>query len=190
MKPQRRKILERYERTSEGTLIIDISAQKVEDLYNNFDKRSNFLKKDLDEELSEYLGESAREIGDEHFLIRITLEKILDVTGQERVRSSFKNYFYYMGEAQKRKMAAMARTSMILLAIGAVILTLSILLNQQNEQWQSVVGSVFAEGLTVAAWVSLWEALATYLIEWIPHKKKIRLFHRLAESELRFAAAP
>lgn len=182
----KKEILERYERTDSGTVIIDIAAEKVEDLYNNFDKQSNFLKKDLDEELSDYLTDSAKELGKEPFLIRITLASVLDASKAEKVKNSFRNYFLYMKELEKRKMAGMARTSLILLAVGVVILTLSILMNQQNEAWQSVIGSVFAEGLTVAAWVSLWEALATFLIEWIPHKKRLRLYERIARSEVQF----
>lgn len=181
----KKEILQRYERTENGTVVIDIAAEKVEDLYNNFDKRSNFLKKDLDEELTDYLIESAQEIGKEPFLIKISLTTPLNTVKDEKVKNSFRNYFYYMKELEKRKMSGMARTSLILLTIGLVILTFSILINQQNEIWQSVVGSVFAEGLTVAAWVSLWEALATFLIQWMPHKKRIRLFERIAESEVK-----
>ena len=188
MKPRRHKeILERYERADDGMIIIDIAAEKVEDLYNYFDKQSNFLKKDLDEDLTDYLTESAREIGNESFLIKITLASPIDSAKEEKVRNSFTNYFRYMKELELRKMAGMARTSLILLTIGLVILTLSILLNQQNEVWNSVIGSVFAEGLTVAAWVSLWEALATFLIQWMPHKKRIALFEKIAESEIRFS---
>jgi hypothetical protein len=49
-----------------------------------------------------------------------------------------------------------------------------------------VTANVFAEGLTVAAWVSLWEALAVLLIEWFPHRKNIVLYRRLANAELVF----
>ena len=120
-------------------------------------------------------------------MIKITLATPLEPSKAEKVVNSFRNYFRYMKELELRKMAGMVRTSLILLAIGLVILTLSILINQQNERWESVIGSVFAEGLTVAAWVSLWEALATFLIQWMPHKKRIRLFDTLATTELRFA---
>lgn len=183
----KKQILERYEKSEDGRIIVDIAAEKVEDLYNNFDKRSNFLKKDLDEELSDYLSESVKEIGEKPFLIRITLAIPPEGEKAEKVKNSFQNYFLYMRELEVRKMAAMARTSLILLAVGIVILTFSILFNQQNEVWDSVIGSVFAEGLTVAAWVSLWEALATFLIQWTPHKKRIRLFESIAQSDLLFA---
>jgi len=42
------------------------------------------------------------------------------------------------------------------------------------------VAHVFAEGLIVAAWVSLWESLATFLIEWFPQLRNIKLYYRLA----------
>jgi len=180
-------ILERYEKAEDGRIIVDIAAEKIEDLYNNFDKRSNFLKKDLDEELSDYLSESVKEIGEKPFFIRITLSILPEEEKAEKVKNSFKNYFLYMKELEIRKMAEMVRTSLILLGVGIVILTVSILFNQQNEIWNSVIGSVFAEGLTVAAWVSLWEALATFLIQWSPHKKRIRLFESIAQSDLLFA---
>ena len=183
----KKQILERYEKSEDGKIIVDIAAEKVEDLYNNFDKRSNFLKKDLDEELSDYLSESVKEIGEKPFFIRITLAILPEDEKAEKDKDSFRNYFFYMRELEIRKMAAMARTSLILLAVGIVILTFSIFMNQQNEVWNSVIGSVFAEGLTVAAWVSLWEALATFLIQWAPHKRRIRLFESIAQSDLVFA---
>ena len=39
---------------------------------------------------------------------------------------------------------------------------------------------MIVEGLTVAAWVSLWEALATFLIKWMPIRKRLLLYERIA----------
>ncbi|MDH5190070.1 MAG: hypothetical protein OEW89_02345 [Gammaproteobacteria bacterium] len=50
----------------------------------------------------------------------------------------------------------------------------------------SVMQKVFAEGLTVAAWVSMWEALATFLINWTPISKKIMLYKRIANTSVQF----
>ena len=47
--------LERYERTSDGKLIIDVSAARVEDLYSNFDRSAPYVRRDLDEDLADYL---------------------------------------------------------------------------------------------------------------------------------------
>jgi len=180
----KKRILERYERTSEGKLIIDIAANRIEDLYNDFDKRARYAKKDLDPDFADYITESVREIGEEPYLLNISLAAPAGDELITKIKGSIKSYFLYMKDLEIRKMEEMRRTSLILFVIGIVILTVSILVNQKNETWQSVIGNIFAEGLTVAAWVSLWESLATFLIQWMPHKKKIRLYERISQSEV------
>jgi hypothetical protein len=46
----------------------------------------------------------------------------------------------------------------------------------------TVFEQVVAEGLTIAAWVSLWESLAVLLVDRSPHRQSIRLFQRIAEA--------
>ena len=43
-----------------------------------------------------------------------------------------------------------------------------------------------AEGLTIVAWVSLWEALAMFLVNWAPHRRLIRMYERIAKADVRF----
>jgi len=49
---------------------------------------------------------------------------------------------------------------------------------------------VFAEGLTVVAWVALWESLAMFLLEEFPLRKNTALYRRLANAELTFRTGP
>ena len=65
-----KKILERYSRTADNKVIIDIAAGKVEDIYNYLDKHAPYRKKDLDQDLVEYLIDSVSEIGKEDFVIQ------------------------------------------------------------------------------------------------------------------------
>ena len=69
----------------------------------------------------------------------------------------------------------MLRRSAIPFGIGVSILFLSVSLNRYLGEDRSVIANVFAEGLTVAAWVSLWEALAIFLIEWLPYRRNLAL---------------
>ncbi|MDT8318821.1 MAG: hypothetical protein RQ824_12665 [bacterium] len=78
------------------------------------------------------------------------------------------------------------RVSLILLGVGLSILTLSIWINEAISEHESVVSRVFAEGLTVAAWVSLWESLATFLINWAPHRRNVKMYERIARSTVLF----
>jgi hypothetical protein len=179
-------ILGRYARGSDGGVIIDIAANRIEDLYNDYDKSAPYLKKDLEQDLVDYLVDSVREVGKEKFTIRFSIAGTVDQAPMSRVRMSVQKYFFYLKELELRELKRMSRTSLILFIIGIAILTLSVWMNRMFETDETVVREVFAEGLTVAAWVSLWESLATFLINWAPHRRRIRLYERIAEAPVLF----
>ncbi len=183
-------ILERYARRDDGRLILDVAAAGVADLYNDFDRASPYRRKDLDGELVDYLMDCAREIGPRPFAVRITLSAPPDNAQAARVRTSMHSYFEYLNEAEKRTMRRMMRTSLILLSLGAAILGAAIWVNRVLGDDPAVWARVCAEGLTVAAWVSLWEALATFLVQWPGHRREVRLHNRLAAAPVEFAPAP
>ncbi|MFA7355014.1 MAG: hypothetical protein WCZ70_10385, partial [Sulfurimonadaceae bacterium] len=178
---------ERYEHTDSGEVIIDISTKKVEDLYSNFDKKSHFLKKDLNQDLVEYMIDSAMEIEQERFVIRFNFEIEVDSEATSRVINSVNKFFTYLQEHEHRKMKEMLRKSLILFTVGAVIATISVFMNKSQLMQSSIAFAVIAEGLTVAAWVSLWESIATFLIRWMPYKKKISLYERIANAKIIFS---
>lgn len=183
----KKNIVERYERSENGEIIINISAHKIEDLYDNFDRKSHFLKKDLNHDLVEYIIDSVSEIDSESFLIEFSLEQKSNDEAISRVRNSVKNFFLYMTELELKNMNDMIRTSIILLFTGLVIAGMSVLVNESELAKKSIVGGVIAEGLTVAAWVSLWESLATFLIKWMPYRKKISLYQKISDSKVTFS---
>lgn len=182
----KREILERYERSNDESIIINIAADRIEDLYNDFDKKSDFLKKDLNEELVNYIIESVEEIDKERFVIHFSLDVAAHESDRERVGRSINRFFLYYKELEHKKMQEMIRTSIILLLIGVVVATFSVIMNQSESVQKSVLLGVIAEGLTIAAWVSIWEALATFLIKWRPIRKKIKLYEKIANAKLFF----
>ena len=182
----KKEILERYERTQNGEIIIDVSTKKVEDLYSNFDKKSHFLKKDLNQDLVDYIIDCAKEIEDEKFIIRFNFESEIELESISRVEDSINKIFAYLQEREHKEMKEMLKKSTTLFIIGALIATISALMNQSELMQKSIVFAVIAEGLTVAVWVSLWEALATFLIKWIPYRKKIFLYERIENAKVIF----
>jgi hypothetical protein len=183
----KKNIVERYERSENGEIIINISAHKIEDLYNDFDRKSHFLKKDLNQDLVEYIIDSVSEIDSESFLIEFSLEQAANNEAISRVRNSVKNFFLYIKELELKNMKDMIRTSIILLFTGLSIAGMSVLMNESALAENSIIGGVIAEGLTVAAWVSLWESLATFLIKWMPYRRKIRLYQKISDSKVIFS---
>ncbi|WP_316346852.1 hypothetical protein [Desulfuromonas acetoxidans] len=179
-------ILNRYEQNDQGAFIIDVAAERVEDLFSNFDKRAPYIRRDLDQAFVDYLIDCAREIGHDPFVIRIELTHPADDSKRQRIVKSISSYFLYLRELEKDLLRHMFRRSAILLNIGLAILFLSVFFNQWLGEERSVVANVFAEGLTVAAWVSLWESLAVFLIEWLPHRKTIALYLYLSSTPVNF----
>lgn len=179
-------ILDRYAHTDSNAVIIDVATDKVEDLYNNFDRNSPYIRKDLNEDLKEYLVEAVSEIGKEEFVIRFVFSSPADSELVSRVRASIANYFQYMKALEMRKLGRKIQTSSIYLLTGLVMLSLSIIVNRQTLETDSVVIHVLAQGLTIAAWVSLWEAIANFLINWKPHQKMRDIYDRISRAELIF----
>lgn len=186
----KRGIVGRYEQDDAGNSIIDVAASRVEDLYNNFDKSAPFVRRDLDGDLADYLAGCARELGRNPFSIRFTLGTFPDRRKLSRIRRSFKSYFLYLAELEVRKMFVMARRSAIFFAIGVAILAAIAWLDRALGPEQSILANVFGQGLMVLAWISLWEALAIFLVEWFPHRKNVSLYRRLAQTGLVFRSTP
>lgn len=183
----KKTILERYPLTPEGYYVIDIHAGKTSDLYNNFDKVAPYVKKELDQELVDYITNSAAELDDAEYLIQFRLQEPADDDLKERIVTSINSYFMYIRSIEIEELGRMMRKSLILLIVGIALLSLSIWANSVTTEDASVMEKVFAEGLTVAAWVSMWEAIANFLINWTPISRKLRLYKKIAEAKVLFA---
>lgn len=186
----KKSIISRYERTEKNEVIIDASVRAVEDLYNNFDRTAPYLKKDLDQEFVDYVIECVHEISKSDFVIQISLSNMPDETVMDRVRSSIQTYFQYLQETEKRALGAMFRRSMVLFTIGLMLLVLAIMATRRLSLSESVLAEVFAQGLTVAAWVSLWEAIANLFLEWYPHRQNIKRHSSVINAPVIFRHLP
>ncbi|MBM3163663.1 MAG: hypothetical protein FJZ79_10270 [Chlorobi bacterium] len=82
----------------------------------------------------------------------------------------------------------MLRTSFLLLLTGIVILAFSLWVSRVLvfSGSDSFLNRFFAEGLTIVAWVSIWEGLVTFLMNLPSHLVHIRLFQRIASAPVLF----
>lgn len=182
----RKSYLGRYERDAQGRYIIDVAAERPEALYNYFDKHADYLRRDLDQELTDYLTSSAKELPGTPLVIRFTFPEEEAEEKYARIRSSIGSFFQYMAELEREATVEMLRKAGLLFAVGVAIMFLAVWVRQWIGGSASVVGEVFAEGLTVAAWVSLWEGVALVLLEWRPRRRRVRRYERLEAAEVQF----
>ncbi len=182
----KKRILDRYEKTDKGSVIIDVAARRVEDLYEDFDRTAPYHKQDFDADLVEYLTECAREIGRAGFVLRFMFEAFPSEEFRERVKTSVQKFFIYQRERELAAMKQMLGSSVTLLVAGLVILGISLWVNHLIEGQELFINDLLAEGLTIVAWVAMWEGVATFLLNFVPHLVQIRLFQRIAGAEVLF----
>ena len=97
----RRDVLGRYERGEDGSTFIDVAAARAEDLYNDFDRTAPYIRRDLDQDLVDYLIDCARELGSRAFVIRFTLGQAPEPDTLSRIRQSVKGFFLYLAEVER-----------------------------------------------------------------------------------------
>ena len=182
----RKRLLERYATAEDGRIALDVAVPGVEDIYNDFERTLPFPKKDLNDEFAEYLVNSAREIDKHDFVIRMDFERLPDEMLMDRIRRSTHNFFVYLADRERRNLKKMFEASALLGGVGFVLLAADLWLNRLFAGRKGVIGGVMLEGLTIAAWVALWEAVANLLIQWIPHHRDIRVYRRLSSAEIVF----
>ena len=182
-------IFSRYESHSSRRLAIDVSVGRIEELFEDFDSAASYVKKDLDQDFVDYLIESVREIGGYDFVIRINIPLLVQERHRKRVRKSIKSYFRYLELLERRKLKKMVWKSSMLFCLGMLLLALSLILKENFGPASGVLQELLIEGLTVAAWVSLWSAFARLIFELGSIIADIRIYRRIASREVIFKSS-
>ena len=141
---------------------IDISLDNYREIYNEWDF-SPQNKKDLDEDLLEFLIGSADEIPD-NYKIEIVCHLPAGIRDEDREQVSsegFRNIFKYnlrkMDFKVKRK-----RRRMIIYAIAGLIL---ITLGNITSKVPFLPGEILGEGFYIGGWVLFWELFSNIFFE-------------------------
>lgn len=180
-------VLSRYPRTGDGRLVIDISVARMADLYNIFDRTAPLASKDLNQGLVEYLLESVREIGKADFIVRIRFQSDYPPEMLAGIRQSIGNFFRYLEALQHRRKRRALYLSVLLAVFGGALFAVSGMVDKLAAG--SFAGGILSEGIIVAAWVALWEAVATFLIRFPGDRRQRGLYRRLAAAEIEFFCA-
>lgn len=173
-------ILNRYDRDKNGALLIKIFASKVEDLYEDYDKKSSFIKKDLKYKLEEYLFESVDEIGSTPFVLQFYFEEASSKESLKRLQSSISEYFSYLIFLEKKSTKESLKNSIIFFLIGFLLIFVSFLLSEHDNMAYRLI----SEGVMIGGWVALWEALATILVKWLPLRKNLSIYQKIASAKV------
>ncbi|TRU67955.1 MAG: hypothetical protein EWV55_24245 [Microcystis viridis Mv_BB_P_19951000_S69] len=173
--------LQSYYREEEGTYLIEIKLNQLQQVFNSLDP-SPFLDRDLDDNAENYIINSVDE-----FPLNTPLKLVfyLPSTEQNTARhllpSALHNYFDYRQQGEQRKLRTIWRQGRISLIIGLSFLFVCLSLSELIGRFGSDTFIHFLEeGLLISGWVALWRPLEIFLYEWWPVSHQQKIFVKLA----------
>jgi hypothetical protein len=180
-----RKIFERYEKEN-NRYIIQISTNTLRDLFNKYDRTSSFIKRDLNQDLAEYLFESASDLDGREFYVCLNLhsEKQADEL-EENVNRGIDSYFEYeINKIEKKREQILIKIILhVLLAI--VCFFLSYMLNKFIKV-DSFLYVLFVESIVIAAWVLMWPVFSDFIYELFAIRHTIKIYKKIIDADLKF----
>lgn len=178
----------RYEFTQEGRAIIDLTVENISDLFNSFDKRAVYTRRELDQDFVEYIVDCVKELGKEDFEIRISIEREFNMMQENTLRKAIINHFSYLYSIEHKRIKGEFKLFMFLTILGILLAFLVYKLNIQEDE-VGVWVNIFYEGIVVAMWVAFWEAITSLIFGFRPFYKNRQLYLRIIKADLKICNA-
>ena len=173
--------LQSYYREEEGTYLIEIKLNQLQQVFNSLDP-SPFLDRDLDDNAENYIINSVDE-----FPLNTPLKLVFYLPSNEQntarhlLPSALHNYFDYRQQGEQRKLRTIWRQGRISLLIGLSFLFVCLSLSELISRFGTDTFIHFLEeGLLISGWVALWRPLEIFLYEWWPVSYQQKIFAKLA----------
>ena len=72
------------------------------------------------------------------------------------------------------------KNSIIFFILGFLLVFISFSLSDHENIGYKIV----SESIMIGGWVALWEALATILVNWLPLKKNLNIYQKIAQAKV------
>ena len=171
---------------------IAIRVRTINQLFNTLDP-SPFREKDLDPGVEEFLVGWVRELAPNspfRIVVHLASEEAAKPEAQE-ISAGFTHYFRYRMQASMRELRELLRIGWRSLMIGVAVLIVCLVASQigakafPDATWARVV----EESLIIVGWVANWRPLEIYLYDWVPLRRRINLYRRIAAAPVEIRAA-
>lgn len=182
------EILKRYDMTLDHKFIVPVSLPDYRALYEKYDYISTFYKRDLNQELVEYLFYCAREIGRRNdFIIRIDLPVAQRSEPDENdIILSIKKYFEYEISLCRYEIKSAVTRLIFHFAIAAVAFLMWLITIAEKPADATAVYQFFNVGLSVGIWVLLLTGVSRFLFRYRKQTTIIRLCQNIRQSPVEF----
>lgn len=178
-------VLERYE-NEDSVYIIQISTNNFRDLFNEFDRTASFIKRDLNYDFAEYLIDSAEDLDGCDFILSLHLHsENKSIELENKVNKGIDNYFEYETHIIEKKKTQIQKRVFLHILLATICFFVSFSLNKIINT-DSFLHMLFVESTLIAAWVLMWPVFSDFIYKLLSFKKKIKLYKKLINAELKF----
>jgi hypothetical protein len=163
-----------------------LRVREIAQLFNSMDP-TPFLNKDLDPEANTFIETWASGYPPgSRFHITIHVEQWPSDGGPtEMLTGAIHNHFSYKAERTRSALKHLMRQGRMSLAIGIVFVSLCLLGADAIGRLGTNAGYKIArESLTIVGWVAMWRPLQTFLYDWWPLQRQIRLYQKLGSAHI------
>jgi hypothetical protein len=177
--------------TSAPVTTIALRTATIAHLFNSFDP-SPFRQKDLDAGVEEFLTGWVRELPPaEAFEIVVHLPASeTAMPDAARIPEAFAHYFTDRAIHAEQDMRELFRIGRRFLGIGVVVLIACLTASQVAAALipNKVAARVIEESLIIVGWVANWRPIEIYLYDWVPIRRRINLYRRMAAAPVHVRA--
>jgi hypothetical protein len=164
---------------------IELRLSRLAQLFNSFDP-SPFHDRDLDDDAEQYIVGWARELPrDAPLRLRLHLPREeADACDLGDVSTALHRYFSDRAEATRMELSELFRIGRTYLLLGAPVLALCLTASQLlgASLPSGPVREIVTESLIILGWVANWRPIETFLYDWQPVRRQLRLYQRLSRA--------
>lgn len=166
---------------------IVIRASRIEQLYESLDP-SPFHERDLDRDAARYVAGWAGDLRDD-----AQIRLVIHLPAAEAARpeatlipEAVHRHFGYLAKQKEWELRDLFRLGRTYFLIGVVTLLVCLTGAQliRTHLGDAPLPNLAREGLIILGWVSNWKPLETFLYDWWPVRRQMRLLRRLATSQV------
>jgi len=155
-------------------------------LFDSFDP-APFHEKELDPDAEEYIYNAVDE-----FPLKKPLEIMIHLPSAEvsaenedSLKKAIKNHFSYkklLTEIELRRLLYQGRRNLIIALVFLFLCLLTIRLLSTIEE--SVIKTLFSEGLLIIGWVAMWNPIDIFLYGWWPIVHKRNVYQKIIDMDV------